>query len=323
MKSLSARYLLVASSLLVLIAVSTRGADVPAAKPKANYELASHWTASKVGKLVFDPAVTPHWLEGDRFWYAFENSTGRKFYLVDPAKKTKSLVYDPVKLAAALTTSTGLPYDSQHLPITTIRFVKGEQAIQFEMNVPRDANIPGEKKGISTSTTTDAGNQQNQEDDADGAIDVPQQLGGRGASLYGPPPSRTQKQLVFEYEMGANKLTLLDDRPARKPTWASVSPDDKTIVFARNHDLYMVDAENYAKALKNPNDTPSRRRSSPPMAWKTSDTVAAAPADSRISSSNRSSRTTSRVRRASGRTTLAPANPRDRWYGRAIRRSSR
>jgi dipeptidyl-peptidase 4 len=255
MKSLSARYLLVASSLLVLIAVSTRGADVPAARPKANYELASHWTASKIGKLVFDLSVTPHWLEGDRFWYAFENSSGRKFYLVDPAKKSKSLVYDPVKLAAALTASTGLPYDSQHLPITTIRFVKGEQAIQFEVNVPRDANISGEKKSTGAAgATNDGGNQQNQDDDADGAIDVPQQLGGRGASLYGPPPSRTQKQLVFEYEMGANKLTLLDDRPARKPTWASVSPDDKTIVFVRNHNLYMVDAENYAKAIKTPND---------------------------------------------------------------------
>src|SRR5258707_12719407 len=54
--------------------------------------------------------------------------------------------------------------------------------------------------------------------------------------------------------MGANKLTLLEDHPARKPTWASVSPDDKTIVFARNHNLYMVDAENYAKAIKTPND---------------------------------------------------------------------
>src|SRR5882757_6535854 len=136
-----ARYALVASSLVVLIAVSIpgSGADaVPASKSKANYELASRWIPAKVGKLVFDLAVTPHWLDGDRFWYAFENSSGRKFYLVDPAKKTKSMVYDPIKLAAALTSATGLPYDSQHLPITTIRFVKGEQAIQFELNVPRE-----------------------------------------------------------------------------------------------------------------------------------------------------------------------------------------
>src|SRR5215510_12670953 len=87
------RYALLASSLLVLIAASIpgSGADgVPATAPirvRANYELASRWTPAKVGKLVFDLQVTPHWLEGDRFWYSFENSAGRKFYLVDPAKK--------------------------------------------------------------------------------------------------------------------------------------------------------------------------------------------------------------------------------------------
>ena len=35
---------------------------------KANYDLASRWTAQKVGKMVFDTAVTPHWLEtSDKF----------------------------------------------------------------------------------------------------------------------------------------------------------------------------------------------------------------------------------------------------------------
>ena len=62
------------------------------------------------------------------------------------------------------------------------------------------------------------------------------------------------RQLVFEYDLAANKLALLEDRPARKPAWGSVSPDDKTIVFVRNHNLYSMDAENYAKAIKNPND---------------------------------------------------------------------
>ena len=36
---------------------------------KANYDLASRWQSAKVGKLVFDTSVSPHWLEtGDRFW---------------------------------------------------------------------------------------------------------------------------------------------------------------------------------------------------------------------------------------------------------------
>ena len=254
------RYAIVAGSVLVLVATSIPGigADAVPAKPaKANYELAARWTPAKVGKIIFDTAVTPHWMDsGDRFWYSFENSSGRKFYMVDPAKKTKSMVFDPARLAASLTTATGLPYDSQHLPITVIRFVRNEGSIQFEVNVPRDAVIPGEKKTTGTAVTTDnAGNQQDDADDAgDAVIEPQQQLGGRGGGNFGAPPGRNQKQLAFEYELTTGKLALLEDAPKRKPTWASVSPDDKTVVFARNHNLFMMDAENYSKAVKNAND---------------------------------------------------------------------
>ena len=81
------RYWLAAGSLLALAATSIQGvgADATPAKPvKANYELAARWTPAKVGKIIFDTAVTPHWMDsGDRFWYSFENSSGRKFYMVD------------------------------------------------------------------------------------------------------------------------------------------------------------------------------------------------------------------------------------------------
>jgi len=228
-------FLFTASAALAADAPSTPAA----ARPKANYELAAQWSPVKVGKLVFDLAVTPHWLEeGDRFWYSFETSRGRRFWMIDPVKKTRSNVFDPVKLAAALTGATGIPYDSQHLPITTIHFVKSDSTIQFDLSVPRDAVIPGEKK-VEAQNITD-----NQE---------PQQQGGRGGR-GGAAASRTEKTLSFEYELAGGKLTLLPERPARKPQWASISPDEKTVIFARNHNLYMMDAANYAKALKNPND---------------------------------------------------------------------
>ena len=255
------RVAVISGGLLVLLAAAIPGAPfrpdadgAPAAKAnKANYELAARWTPAKIGKMVFDVAVTPHWLEeGGKFWYAFENRAGRKLYVVDPVKKTRSFVFDPVKLAASLTTATGLPYDSQHLPITTIRFVKNDTSIQFEINVPKDAVIPGEKKTNATQQTTDS--QQQRQPEADDAGDAPQQQqGGRGQGT--PPPNRDQKQLAFEYELSSGKLTLLDERPPRKPTWASVSPDDKVVIFVRNRNLYMMDAANYAKALKTPNDT--------------------------------------------------------------------
>jgi dipeptidyl-peptidase-4 len=246
------RFLAVSGGLLSLMAasMSARAADNPAPvkQTKANYELAAQWTPAKMGKLVLEASVTPHWLDqGDRFWYTFENSKGRKFYIIDPVKKTRSFVFDPVKLAAQLTAATGMPYDSQHLPITTIRFVKNDSAIQFELVVPKDAVIPGEKKTTATQAQTEAGN-------GNGQDHYPQQQqGGRGGRGE-PIANRNEKILSFEYELAAGKLTLLDERPPRKPAWASISPDEKTIVFTRNHNLYMMDAANYAKALKKADD---------------------------------------------------------------------
>jgi dipeptidyl-peptidase 4 len=255
------RVAMVSGGLAILFAVSFPGAgsdqpasNLPSQPTKANYELAARWTSSKVAKLVFDMAVTPHWLaDGNRFWYTFENNSGRKFYVVDPARKNKTYVFDAIKLAASLTTATGLPYDSQHLPITTIRYVKNDASIQFEINVPKDAVIPGEKKTAAT-TATEA-NEQDPAADDDNDAGEPQQQGGRGGVAGAPAPGRNQKQLAFEYELTTGKLTLLDERPVRKPAWANISPDGQNAVFARNHNLYMMDAANYAKALKNANDT--------------------------------------------------------------------
>src|ERR1022692_128793 len=195
------RYWLAAGSLLALAATSIQGvgADATPAKPvKANYELAARWTPAKVGKIIFDTAVTPHWMDsGDRSWYSFENSSGRKFYMVDPAKKTRSMVFDPAKLAASLTTATGLPYDSQHLPITAIRFVKNEGSIQFEVNVPRDAVIPGEKKTSGAAAATDNAANQEREGGKRGNPHPQTIWGGRGGGNFAPAPARNQKQPPF------------------------------------------------------------------------------------------------------------------------------
>jgi dipeptidyl-peptidase 4 len=233
------------TSMFIAASLPLMAADLekPAAKPvKANYELAARWTAAKTAKLVFDTALTPHWLEsGERFWYTWENSSGRKFYLVDPLQKSKTQVFDPVKLAALLTAATGLPYDSQHLPMRTLKFVKSDGSIQFDVAVPREANIPGEKKA--------AVNETNPEEEAE---DPQQQQ--RGAATPPTPPART-KTLTFEYELRTSKLELLPEKPKAKARWASISPDDKLILFVRNHNLFAMDAANYAKALKNPKDT--------------------------------------------------------------------
>src|SRR5262245_21702031 len=77
--------------------VTTRTANGSDVAP--NYELASKWTVSKINKVVFDTAVTPHWFEtGDRFWYTYETRDGKRYFLVDPSKKSKAPLFDNAKM---------------------------------------------------------------------------------------------------------------------------------------------------------------------------------------------------------------------------------
>jgi dipeptidyl-peptidase-4 len=240
-----------------------------------NYEAAANWTTQKVSKLVFDTTVSPRWLEkSDRFWYAYQTREGRKFFIVDPLKKAKTPLFDHAKMAATLTSITRIPYDAQHLPFSSVRFVKDNAAFEFEVQVPADASIASTKPPITTTEqeqTTKArggksGGKENEEHEL--FLEDPQQTqgqrgqqtqgqrGGRGGR--GDAPARPRnKTLHFEYDMATARVTLIEDRQAepRPIRWSSLSPDGKTVLFARNHNLFMMDAENYAKARKDANDS--------------------------------------------------------------------
>lgn len=217
--------------------------DEPVKVEKANYHLAEHWTAAQVGKLVFDLSVTPHWLDtGDKFWYSYETSSGRRFYLVDPVKRIKAPVFDNAKMAAMLTEITRTAYDSRHLPFRTIKFMKNDTVVEIQLQVDKNSDING--KQVLTGV-------EQQQTGQNETPDEPQRQSGGAASS-----ARNKRTLYFEYNLATGKLTFPPDYlpEPRKPMWASMSPDEKTIVFARKYDLYMMDAASYALALKRPDD---------------------------------------------------------------------
>jgi dipeptidyl-peptidase-4 len=247
------------------------GAGTSISAPAPNYDLASAWMPAKVSRLVFDTSVTPRWLEtSDRFWYAFNTREGRRFVLVDPVKKTKAPLFDHAKMAAALTSLTGIPYDAQHLPFTQVRFTKNDTAFEFEYQVPRETVIRSTKPKPITTEQGGGGGKGADELSPDRTTELPNdrtaepqqgqrgqggQRGGGEAAGRGATPPRN-KTLHFEYDMASGRVTYLEDYPEepRRPTWALHSPDGKTILFARNHNLFMMDAANYEKAIKNAND---------------------------------------------------------------------
>jgi dipeptidyl-peptidase-4 len=217
-------YLTLFISFLFLGAIAQTNAPVMPAAPapvKANYLLAARFSPQKINKMVFTQNVDAHWLKySNRFWYMFENTSIKKWYLVDPLKHSKRAMFDSDKLAAEITMIVKDPFDAQHLPITNLKFTKDESSIQFEI----------------TSTLDQLKKDRKDKKAAD---------------------SLEKKVFYFTYNLQTDKLTELKnyDKVKPKPAWASIAPDSSAIVFSKNNNLYWMDKDNYKKALKDENDS--------------------------------------------------------------------
>jgi len=200
---------------------------------KANYELASRFSPNRIRKMVYSTSVDAHWLKNStRFWYTYETSEGRNYYIVDPARKSKSLMFDNVKMAADISRLTLDPFDAQNIPIRNLKFLDKEDVIRFEIK----------------STLVDEDKEDDEEDD------MTEKQGQRKKGKNGKPDKKTW---YFEYNIKTGKLTMLDDykKPKDRPDWANISPDGEKVVFARNHNLFWMDKESYEKAIKNEKDS--------------------------------------------------------------------
>ncbi|MBS1665454.1 MAG: DPP IV N-terminal domain-containing protein [Bacteroidetes bacterium] len=207
----------------------------------ANYQAAARFSPKKLEKMIFSIQVDPHWLKkSSRFWYMYETTEGKQWYVVDPVKGEKRPMFDRDKLAAAISRIVKDPFEAKHLGLDSLKFIKDENWIQFEVK----SSIDVEKKdsAAATSDVTTTGGR-----------------GGRrgGAAAPPAPAGKEKKVFYFEYNLLDGTLNELVDfkKPKRKPNWANVSPDSSTIVFGRRFNLYWMDRANYEKALKNEDDS--------------------------------------------------------------------
>ncbi len=208
--------------ILLLVSVTLTSSAQMTPVTKANYQQASRFSPKKLEKLIFSTNVDPHWLKKtDRFWYMYETTDGKKWYIVDPVKGEKKLLFDNADLAAKITRIVKDPFDAQHLGLDSMRFVKDENWIQFEVKSSQE---------IDRKDT---------------------------AAKKGTPPVKEKKIFYFEYNVNTGELIELTDfkKPKHKPSWAAMSPDGNTILFGRNYNLFWMDKANYDKALKNEDDS--------------------------------------------------------------------
>src|SRR6201992_3776474 len=180
----------------------------------ANYQAAARFSPKKLEKMIFSTQVDPHWLKKNtRFWYMYETTDGKQWYIVDPAKGEKKPMFDRDRLAAAISRIVKDPFEAKHLGLDSLRFIKDENWIQFEVKSSLDAD----KKDSADNASTGGGNTNGGGGGRGGG------RGGGGGAAAGPATAAANKKVYyFEYNLLDGTLNELTGfkKPKRKPFWA-------------------------------------------------------------------------------------------------------
>ena len=209
--------------ILTLIAVLTglclsarQEADAQARIPE--YVQAEKFTQDKLSTMLFSTTVDPHWFrKGNSFWYEYKTSEGKFWYVVDPSAKTKKPLFDRDEMASQLTEIVKDPFEARHLPISNLKAGEDGRTFTFEVTSTKDKKEDKDKKG---------------------------KKGGK-------------EVFYFSYDYPTGKLTHLEDKEEepKRLSWGSVSPDRKTVVYAKDLNLYRMSYEDYLKAKKDEKDS--------------------------------------------------------------------
>jgi dipeptidyl aminopeptidase/acylaminoacyl peptidase len=182
----------------------------------AGYTQAERFAGDKLSTMLFSTSVDPHWFQkGNQFWYEYKTGDGRMWYVVDPVARTKRTLFDPDKLAAELTEIVKDPFTAQQLPIQELEAQEDGRSFTFQITSSQDAKKDSTEKS-------------------------------KGKEIF-----------FFSYDYPNRKLTHLADKKKEPehPNWASVSPDGKTVVYAKDMNLYRISREDYEKLKKDDKDS--------------------------------------------------------------------
>ena len=210
------KILIIVAVLAGLLMTARQEADAQTRIPE--YVQAEKFTQDKLSTMLFSTMVDPHWFQkGNYFWYEYKTSEGKFWYVVDPSAKTRKPLFDRDEMASQLTEIVHDPFEARHLPIRNLKAGEDGRTFTFEVTSTKDKKEDKGKKG---------------------------KKGGK-------------EVFYFSYDYPTGKLTHLEDKEEepKRLSWGSVSPDKKTVIYAKDLNLYRMSYEDYQKAKKDEKDS--------------------------------------------------------------------
>lgn len=205
---------------LLVGAICWQASPVQSQERLPEYLQAEKFTGAKLKNMLFSTTVDPHWFQqGTRFWFEYKTSEGKFWYVVDPAARSKTPLFDRDELAAQLSEIVQDPFEARHLPVANLKVKEDGRTFTFEVTSSRDAKPEKDEKGKKSE--------------------------------------KKKEVFYFSYDYPSRKLTHLKDgkEEPKRLRWASVSPDGKSVVYAKDCNLYRMSIEDYRKAQKDEKDS--------------------------------------------------------------------
>ncbi|XWV17227.1 MAG: hypothetical protein HEQ11_14060 [Gemmatimonas sp.] len=215
---------LVSALMLLGAATSTLGAqnNPQASQPdenrvvKANWALANRFSAAATRSITYTFGVQPRFLgKSDTMYYNWRDRNGSRFmlYVPSPSGGTKRPLFDVSKLAEQLTLLSKKPYDATNLPFQTITFLKNHKAFRFTTDSTR----------YEWTLATE-------------------QLKSLGRVVRNaPPPDDEERETGGGFGGGGGGGGGFGGGGGRE--FRNFSPDSTVFVFARDHNLFLVDVK--------------------------------------------------------------------------------
>jgi len=124
------KYLAAFAAAALLIPASAPAQQRPVLTTQ-DYARAERFLGYNTQQLVDGGFGQPHWLANDRFWYRVLTARGSEYVLVDPARKTRTAAFDQARLAAALSSASGKPYEANRLPFRNLAYSADEKTLML------------------------------------------------------------------------------------------------------------------------------------------------------------------------------------------------
>jgi dipeptidyl aminopeptidase/acylaminoacyl peptidase len=177
---------------------------------RANWQLAERFTNAALRPALFSLTLTPRWIgKTDSLWYSWRDRKGTRFMLVAPKARTKRPLFDHVKFASDLSALHRKPYEAHDLPMTSLRFAENGRSFRFVLDSIRyEYDLP-------SATLRRLERMTREQMERDRAEAQQGQGGGGGGGQFG----------------GGNP----------NADFRNYSPDSTAFVFAREHNLYIVE----------------------------------------------------------------------------------